>query len=284
MANKKAPAKKASGKKAKASNTMEQVNPSHSLVTDVGTIDSIRLKCLQKYGSNAVVKGSDMSKMNYGRISTGSIGLDMKLGGGIPLGRIIQIAGAKSSVKTTLSDHIAKSAQGKTVEWVWTERKYDKGREAVAEFAKKVTGLVVAYLDVEGTQDEEWLARIGVDTNKWLYMRPSGLEEALNMAHDLQLNGVHVIFIDSIDALEPTLYYETEAGDSAMMGVKQKQLGEYVRKVTATNNKLSRGGQLPCTVVFLNQLREKIGAYGDWFKTTIYTYKLLVRNLIPMYN
>lgn len=225
--------------------------------------DSIRLELLKKYGANAVVLGSDMEKCTYGRIHTGSITLDMALGGGVPVGRAMQISGAKSSCKTTICNHIAQNAQQTVVEWTYTERRNEKGREIVTETKKRTDGLLVGYIDVEGTQDPEWLEAIGVDTDSWLYNKPSGLEEALNIAHDMQLAGVNVIFLDSIDSLEPVQHYETEAGESVRMGIKQQQIGEYLRKYTATNNMLERKGELPCTLILLNQLREKIGAYGD---------------------
>lgn len=226
-------------------------------------VDKIRLELLKKYGANAVVLGKDMEKATYGRISTGSVSLDLALGGGVPIGRAIQISGAKSSCKTSMSDHIACEAQKTQVSWTYTERRNEKGREVVTEIPKCVDGLLVGYIDVEGTQDPEWLHHIGVDTDSWLYNKPSGLEEALNIAHDMQLSGVNLIFIDSVDSLEPVQHYETEAGESVRMGIKQQQLGEYLRKYTATNNMLERKGELPCTLVLLNQLREKIGSYGD---------------------
>jgi len=227
-------------------------------------IDNIRLGLLKKFGSNAIIMGADHEKAQYGRISTGSINLDLKLGGGIPIGRMTQISGAKSTAKSTLCDHIIKNAQTTKVEWVWTERKEVKGRELVEEHPRKVDGLICAYLDVEGTKTIEWTRdTIGVDTDNWLYAQPSGLEECLEMAHQMQKDGVHLIVIDSIDSLEPTKEYESQMGESVQMGLKPKMIGEYCRKYTATNNMLVRRGDLPCTVILINQLREKIGAYGD---------------------
>ena len=227
-------------------------------------IDKIRVNLLKKFGSNAIITGADHEKAKYGRIPTGSIDLDLKLGGGIPIGRMIQISGAKSTIKSTLCDHIVKNAQELEVEWIWTERKEEKGREVVEEHTRKVEGLICAYLDVEGTKTVDWTRdKIGVNTDEWLYAQPSGLEEALEMAHQMQKDGVHLIVIDSIDALEPIKDYESEIGESVQMGLKPKMIGEYCRKFTATNNLLVRQGELPCTVIFINQLREKIGAYGN---------------------
>lgn len=253
--------KKTSKTKKKATENMSSQVP---IGNNSKRTDEIRLELLKEFGTNAIVIGSDLEKARYGRISTGSVSLDLALGGGIPVGRAIQISGAKSTCKTSICNHIAKNAQKLKVDWIWTERKYDKGREAVQEHPRSVDGLICGYIDVEGTQDEDWMRQIGVDTNSWLYNQPSGLEEALNIAHSMQRKGVQVIFLDSIDSLEPELYYKTEAGESVRMGEKQKQIGEYLRKYTATNNRLVREGKLPCTLVLLNQLREKIGAYGDW--------------------
>lgn len=227
-------------------------------------VDNIRVGLLKKFGSNAIIMGADHEKAQYGRISTGSINLDLKLGGGIPIGRMTQISGAKSTAKSTLCDHIVKNAQTTKVEWIWTERKESKGRELVEEHPRKVDGLICAYLDVEGTKTIDWTRdTIGVDTDNWLYAQPSGLEECLEMAHQMQKDGVHLIVIDSIDSLEPTKEYESQMGESVQMGLKPKMIGEYCRKYTATNNMLVRRGDLPCTVILINQLREKIGAYGD---------------------
>ena len=227
-------------------------------------VDKIRVGLLKKFGANSIIMGADHEKAQYGRISTGSIDLDLKIGGGIPVGRLVQISGAKSSAKSTLCDHIVKSAQSTKINWIWTERKAEKGREVVSEHDREVDGLICAYLDVEGTKTPDWTGdTIGVDTANWLYAQPSGLEESLEMAHQMQKDGVNVIVIDSVDSLESTRIQENEMGESVQMGIKPKMMGEYCRKVTATNNLLVRNGNLPCTVIFINQLREKIGGYGD---------------------
>lgn len=227
-------------------------------------VDNIRVELLKNFGTNAIIMGSDMEKAKYGRISTGSITLDLALGGGIPIGRMTQISGAKSTSKSSLCDLIISNAQKTGVEWTWIERKVDKGREIVGESKKKVDNLICACLDVEGTRTPDWTSeKLHVDMNNWIYSQPSGLEEGLEMAIQMQKNGVNLIVIDSIEALEPTKEYESEMGESTQMGIKPKMLGEYCRKYTANNNKLVREGKLPCTIIFINQLREKIGSYGD---------------------
>src|SRR3712207_5974422 len=114
--------------------------------------DDIRLQLLKQFGRNSVITGNDLEKCSYGRIRTGSISLDLALGGGVPIGRAIQISGAKSTCKTSMCNHIAVNAQHTKVDWVWTERKYDKGREAIQEYPRHVDGLICGYIDAEGTQ------------------------------------------------------------------------------------------------------------------------------------
>lgn len=227
-------------------------------------LDKIRLGLLNQFGANAIIKGADMQKATYGRIPTGSLSLDLDIGGGIPVGRMVQIAGNKSTSKSSLCDHIIRNAQNLTIEWTHVERKAEKGREVINEEKKIEEGLICGYLDVEGTKTPDWTQEVlGVDMDSWIYTQPSGLEEAFDMAIEMQKSGVHLIVIDSIDSLEPTKHYDTDFADSVQMGIKPKIIGEYCRKYTATNNKLVREGKLPCTVILINQIREKIGGYGN---------------------
>src|SRR3712207_4375570 len=137
--------------------------------------DNIRLQLLKKFGANAVITGRDMERASFGRISTGSISLDLAIGGGIPIGRMVQIAGAKSSTKSTLCDYIIKNAQNTQVEWCWVERKEVKGREVVEEHRRAIDRLVCGYLDVEGTKTVSWSRDvIGVDTESWVFSQPAG--------------------------------------------------------------------------------------------------------------
>lgn len=109
-------------------NKKATVKTTNEVKVDKNKVDSIRLEILKKFGTNSVIMGGDHEKAKYGRISTGSIDLDLKLGGGIPIGRMVQISGARSSGKSTVCDYIVKNAQQTSVEWIWTERKVDKGR------------------------------------------------------------------------------------------------------------------------------------------------------------
>lgn len=229
-------------------------------MADKKEIEKIRLGILQQFGNNSIRTGSDIVKADYGRISTGSVEFDLKLGGGIPVGRMMQISGNKSTAKSSLTDHIVREAQKTKIEWTHVNREYKSGRETITEEKKKVDGLICAHLDVEGTKTVNWTGdTIGVDTSNWLYSQPSGIEEAFEMAHQMQKDGVHLIVIDSLDSLETQKVMDKEFGESSQMGQKPKLIGEYCRKVTLTNNALVREGKLPCTIIFINQVREKIG-------------------------
>lgn len=197
----------------------------------------------KKFGDNAlsvgVPKEVDGSVRKVKRVPTGSVALDMALGGGLPLGRFIEISGGLSTTKTTQCAHIVANYQ----------RMY--GRPCV-------------WLDVEGTTDEPYLEACGVDTGLLIFSRPDGMEEATQMLVDLQRGGiVGLAVLDSIAALSPVKEQESTMDDTVRMGIPQQLLGEYFRKYQAANNRLEREGNEPFTVIGINQLREKMGAYGD---------------------
>lgn len=195
-------------------------------------------KLNKKFGDNALIMGEDIQNLEIERIPTGSVALDISLGGGIPIGRFTQISGALSSTKTTQCMHIVREAQ-------------------------KI-GLVCAWGDVEGTSDKDYFEQLGVDTESLLYTRPNGLEEICQMILDMQQSGlVHLFVWDSIEASSPIKEMDSTMDETVQMGVKQKLLAEFFRKYQAFNNKLVREGQKPFTLIGINQLREKIGAYGD---------------------
>jgi len=196
----------------------------------------------KKFGTNAVTMGfpktADGSVKSIERIPTGSFSLDIALGGGLPLGRFIEISGAYSSTKTTQCLHIIREAQ-----------QY---------------GLVCALVDVEGTTDEAFATSIGVNFDELIYSRPDSMEEACQLLLDLQRSGeVHLAVLDSIAAMAPNKEQETSMEDTMRMGIPQQILGEYFRKYQANNNRLEREGKRAFTIIGVNQLREKIGAYGD---------------------
>lgn len=191
----------------------------------------------KKYGDNAVVIGAGKNSP-IERIPTGSVELDLKLGGGIPVGRMTNISGAFSSTKTTQCLHILRQAQK--------------------------LGYVCALVDVEGTTDEKYLNSLGINLDTLIYCRPEGLEEATDILVSLQKSGeVHLAVWDSIEASTPTKERESSMEDSTQMGIKQKLIAEYCRKFQAHNNRLTREGKRPFTLIATNQLREKIGQYGD---------------------
>ena len=191
----------------------------------------------KKFGENALTIGAGKS-MEVQRIPTGSIALDIKLGGGIPIGRCTQISGAFSSTKTTQALHILKNAQK--------------------------MGMTCALIDAEGTTDDDYLKKLGIDVSNLIYSRPEGLEEATEILVQLQSTGqVQFAILDSIAALEPTKILNSSMEETNQMGMKPKLLSEYFGKFQAFNNKLSRQGQTPFTLIAINQIREKIGSYGD---------------------
>ena len=196
-------------------------------------------KLNKKFGNNALVMGSEIEKQQQNRIPTGSVALDLDLGGGIPIGKFTQISGALSSTKTTQCVHIVREAQK--------------------------MGLVCGWGDVEGTSDKEYFENLGVNTEDLLYSRPDGLEELTQMILDMQNSGlVHLFVWDSIEASSPNKELDSTMDESTQLGTKPKLMNEFFRKYQANNNRLVREGKRPFTLICINQLREKIGSYGDW--------------------
>jgi recombination protein RecA len=196
----------------------------------------------KKFGQNAVSLGfpkDDAGRVKgIERLPTGSFSLDLALGGGLPLGRFIHVCGGFSSTKTTQCMHIIRNAQ-----------------EA---------GMVCALIDAEDTSDDPYLEALGIDLESLLYSNPDGSEEAFQMILDMQRSGeVHLAVLDSLAALSPIKEQDTSMEDTMRMGIPQQLLGEFLRKYQASNNRLKREGKRPFTLIGINQLREKIGAYGD---------------------
>lgn len=173
------------------------------------------------------------------RIPTGSFSLDIALGGGLPLGRYIEISGDFSSTKTTQALHMLREAQK--------------------------AGLTCAYIDVEGTTDENYAESLGVDVDSLLYTRPDSLEEATQIVLDLQRSQqVQFAVLDSIAAMTPNKEQDKNMNENMQMGIPQKLLSEFFRKYQANNNRLSRRGADDFTLIGINQIREKIGVmFGD---------------------
>lgn len=181
----------------------------------------------KQFGSGSIMKLGEGHKIDVETFPTGSLSLDLALGGGIPKGRIIEIYGPESSGKTTLALH------------------------AVAEVQK--TGGMAAFVDAEHALDPEYAARIGVNLDDLLISQPDTGEQALEIAETLvRSNAVDLVIVDSVAALVPRAEIEGEMGDSHM-GLQARLMSQALRKLTGSISKSKT------TVIFINQLRMKIG-------------------------
>jgi len=191
----------------------------------------------KNFGKGSIMKMGAAQKIAIETIPTGSISLDLALGGGVPRGRVIEIYGPESSGKTTLSLHIAAEAQ-------------------------KLGGQV-SFVDAEHALDPEYAKKIGVDTDNLLISQPDSGEQALEITETLvRSNACDVIIVDSVAALTPRAEIEGEMGD-AHMGLQARLMSQALRKLTAA---ISRS---KVSVIFLNQLRMKIGVmFGNPETTT----------------
>ena len=192
----------------------------------------------KQFGKGAVMRLGENKHMNIEHISTGSLSLDIALGiGGLPRGRIVEIYGPESSGKTTLSLH------------------------CIAEGQKN--GGNVAFIDVEHALDPTYAAALGVDVDSLLVSQPDTGEDALEIAEALIRSGaIDVIVIDSVAALVPKAEIEGEMGDSHV-GLHARLMSQALRKLTPVVSKNN------CVVIFINQLREKVGVmFGNPETTT----------------
>jgi len=190
------------------------------------------------YGKGTVMKMSDAAIENIEAISSGSLGLDLAMGvGGYPRGRVIEIYGPESSGKTTLALH------------------------AIAEAQK--AGGIAAFIDAEHAFDRFYGEKLGIDIDNLIISQPDYGEQALEIAENLVRSGaIDIIVIDSVAALTPKSEIEGEMGDSKM-GLHARLMSQALRKLTATISKTN------CTMIFINQLREKIGVmFGNPETTT----------------
>ena len=192
----------------------------------------------KNYGKGAVMRLGDRPDMNVDAIPTGSLALDAALGiGGVPKGRIIEIYGPESSGKTTLALHILAEAQ-------------KQGGE-------------VAFVDAEHALDPVYAAALGVDTDNMLVSQPDTGEQALEITDALVRSGaVDAVVVDSVAALTPRAEIEGEMGE-AFVGLQARLMSQALRKLAGTIAKTN------CVVIFINQLRMKIGVmYGNPETTT----------------
>ncbi|MDG1571427.1 recombinase RecA [Robiginitalea sp. M366] len=190
------------------------------------------------YGKGAVMKMGDTVVQDVEVIPSGSLGLDIALGvGGYPKGRVIEIYGPESSGKTTLTLH------------------------AIAEAQK--AGGIAAFIDAEHAFDRFYAAKLGVDIDNLIISQPDHGEQALEIADNLIRSGaIDIVIIDSVAALTPKSEIEGEMGDSKV-GLHARLMSQALRKLTGSISKTH------CTVIFINQLREKIGVmFGNPETTT----------------
>lgn len=196
-------------------------------------IDSIE----KQYGKGAIMKLGESHRSNVETVSSGTLGLDIALGGGFPKGRVVEIYGPESSGKTTLTLHAIAAVQR--------------------------SGGTAAFIDAEHALDPAYAKRIGVDTDNLLISQPDNGEQALEIAETLvRSNAVDIIVIDSVAALVPRAEIEGDMGDS-LPGLQARLMSQALRKLTGV---ISRS---KTTIIFVNQIRMKIGImFGNPETTT----------------
>lgn len=189
------------------------------------------------YGKGSVMRLGQQETVAIEATSTGSLGLDIALGvGGVPRGRIIEVYGPESSGKTTLALHV------------------------VAEAQKK--GGVCAFIDAEHALDPIYAQKLGVNVNELIVAQPDAGEQALEIADTLvRSGGVEILVVDSVAALVPKAELEGEMGDSHM-GLQARLMSQALRKLTGSISRTN------CTVIFINQIRHKIGVMFGSPETT----------------
>ena len=200
-------------------------------------LTSVLSQIERSFGKGAIVRLGDATRMRVETIPSGALTLDIALGGGLPKGRVIEIYGPESSGKTTLALH------------------------AIAEVQK--TGGIAAFVDAEHALDPTYASALGVDIENLLVSQPDTGEMALEIVDQLVRSvAVDIVVIDSVAALVPRAEIEGDMGDSHM-GLQARLMSQALRKITGNI------GKSGCTVIFLNQLRQKIGiTYGNPETTT----------------
>ena len=229
----------AKSKKATAAQSKNQkLDPGMKSVLAIEPGLKTTLQQIEKtFGDGAIMPLGASHKLQIDGIPTGSLSLDMALGGqGIPRGRIIEIYGPESSGKTTLALHVASEAQKK--------------------------GGIAAIIDAEHAFDPSWAKKLGVELETLLVSQPSCGEEGMQICEMLvKSNAVDVIIIDSVAALVPKRELEGEIGDSHV-GLQARLMSQSMRKLTGAIAKSK------CAVIFINQIREKVGVMFGSPETT----------------
>jgi recombination protein RecA len=201
-------------------------------------LENVVSEIKEKFGEGIIMKLGDVKRVDVESIPTGSISLDIALGiGGIPRGRVVEIYGPESSGKTTLTLHVIANTQK--------------------------AGGVAAFIDAEHALDPEYAQKIGVNINDLLISQPDNGEQALDIVETLVSSGeVSIIVVDSVAALVPRAEIEGEMGDQHI-GRQARLMSQALRKLTSIISKSN------CTVVFINQIRMKIGVmFGNPETTT----------------
>ncbi|UAB90339.1 recombinase RecA [Ruegeria sp. SCSIO 43209] len=200
-------------------------------------LDSALAQIERQFGKGSIMKLGEDSKQDIDASSTGSLGLDIALGiGGLPMGRIVEIYGPESSGKTTLTLH------------------------CIAEQQKR--GGVCAFVDAEHALDPQYARKLGVDLDELLISQPDTGEQALEITDTLVRSGaVNMVVVDSVAALTPKSELEGDMGDSSV-GVQARLMSQAMRKLTGSINRSN------CMVIFINQIRMKIGVMFGSPETT----------------
>lgn len=200
-------------------------------------LDMVLTQIDRNFGKGTIMRLGDAARMKVETISTGALTLDLALGGGIPKGRVIEIYGPESSGKTTVALH------------------------AIAEIQKE--GGIAAFVDAEHALDPIYAGNLGVDIDNLLVSQPDTGEAGLEIVDQLiRSNAIDLVVVDSVAALTPRAEIEGEMGDTHV-GLQARLMSQALRKITGNI------GRTGCSVIFLNQLRQKIGiSYGNPEVTT----------------
>lgn len=209
----------------------EKIKPVEAKTGDKGerlkAVDLAVAQIEKQFGKGSIMKLGDAHHIDVETIPTGSLSLDIALGGGIPKGRVVEIYGPESSGKTTLALHVVSEVQR--------------------------SGGLAAFIDAEHALDPEYAGKIGVKLGDLLISQPDTGEQALEICETLvRSNAVDVVVVDSVAALVPRAEIEGEMGDS-LPGLQARLMSQALRKLTGVINKSKT------TVIFINQLRMKIG-------------------------
>lgn len=200
-------------------------------------LDAAMLQIEKRFGKGSIMRlGDGMEQMHVDTFSSGSLGLDLALGGGVPKGRVIEIYGPESAGKTTLALHM------------------------IAETQK--SGGIAGFIDAEHALDPVYARNIGVDIDNLYVSQPDSGEQAMEIAETMIRSGaINLVVVDSVAALVPKAEIDGDMGD-AHVGLQARLMSQALRKLTAAIS------QTQCTVVFINQLRDKVGVMFGPTETT----------------